>query len=236
MQEFLDFLGHGFCHQIASRCFEAGGLTFSVCARDTGIYLGFLFTLISAFIIYARTEKKPGDLPPLWCMLILILLVLPMALDGLSSYLGLRPTTNAIRYFTGLGTGIGAGILLTPLLFTIRKDADASKKAFDKPSIFALELLLTLVLSIAFFLLYPYLGVVSPFFAAAAFLALVVSLNLILLTLSKRLFPRRTLKHWLFLLALCLVLSFIEIAAFAAIRDLAVHILLGGQDFSSFMK
>jgi len=236
MQAFLRFMGHGFCHQIPSRCFESGGLVFSVCARDTGIYLGFFFTLLVMFIIHARVKIKPGDLPSWRYLIVLALFVVPLAFDGLSSYLGIRSTTNVIRYLTGLPTGIAAGTVITPLLFVLRKDADPKKKILSKPSTFVIQLIATLVLGLAFLFGYPYLGVVSPFLVVVAFLTIVVSINLILFTLSKRFYPRHTWKHWLLLLALCLVLAFVEIAVFGELRDLMVLTVMGGHDFSYFMQ
>ena len=252
MQEFLRFIGYGFCHQLPLRSFEAGGLTFPVCARDTGIYLGFFFTIVVAFILYARHEKKPvalsealpatsphtfpAALPPAPYLAILALFVLPMAVDGVTSYLGLRETTNTIRYITGFFTGIAIGSLITPLLFAIRKDADPGQKVFTKASTVVIQLALTLALGTAFLFGYPYLGFVSPFFPVIAFLAILGSVNLILLTLSKRFSPRHTRGHWLMLLVICLALAFVEISVFAAVRELVVHYVFGGHDFADFLS
>lgn len=236
MQEFLKFIGHGFCHQVPSRSFEAGGLIFSTCARDTGIYLGFAFTILVAFILYARYEKKPGDLPPGKYVIVLILLLLPMALDGGTSYLGLRETTNAIRYITGFCAGIAAGSPVTPLIFAVRKDADLKQRIFTQPSLVVVHLLLTFALGAAFLVVYPYLGVIAPLVPVAAFLAIFFNVNLILVTLSDRLFPRHTLNHWLLLSVICLTLVFIEIAAFGALRDLVVLKVLNGHEFSEFLR
>ena len=236
MQEFLKFIGHGFCHQIPSRSFEAGGLLFPVCARDTGIYLGFLFSVLLIFILYSKHEKKPGDLPSLGYILLMALLVLPMAFDGLTSYFGLRATTNTIRYITGLCTGIALGSLIAPLLFAIRKDADLKQRIFAKPSLFVIQLALSLALGTAFLFGYPYLGVISPFFPVVAFLAILISITLVLLTLSKRFFPRHTYSHWLILLTICLILAFIEMAVFGALRELLVQSVLSGHDISDFLQ
>ena len=230
MQEFLRFIGHGFCHQIPSRSFEAGGLVFSVCARDTGIYLGLIFTVLVAFILYSRLGRKPGDLPPTFYLVALVFMALPMAIDGGTSYLGLRETNNTIRYLTGFGMGISCGSLIAPLLFAMRKDADLTQKIFSKPSHIALQLTFTLILGIAFLIFYPYLGIFSPLLAALAFIGIILSVNLILLTLTKRFTPHHTLNHWLLLIVLSLALSFIEIAAFAAARDLMVNLALNGRD------
>ena len=232
MQELLRFFGHGFCHQITVRSFESGGLVFSVCARDTGIYMGFLLAILSAFLVYARHRQKPGELAPWPCLVMLGLFILPMAFDGGSSYLGLRPTNNTIRYFTGFFTGYAAGGLIAPLLMVLRKDADSKKRIFAKPVELALHLLLSFGLGSLFFFTYPLLGAVSPFIVLAAFLSIAGSVNLILLTLSKRFAPRHSRKHWLLLILLALGLSVLEASLFWAARELLQQLLLGGRDIA----
>ncbi|MDR1184962.1 MAG: DUF2085 domain-containing protein [Coriobacteriales bacterium] len=236
MQEFLRFFGHGFCHQIPSRSLEAGGLVFSACARDTGIYLGFFCALVAAFLVYARSEYKPAELPPLPYLIVLACFVVPMAFDGVTSYIGLRPTTNTLRYITGFLTGTAVASIVTPLLFALRRNAARQEKAFATPPVVALHLGITFILGAAFFFGYPYLGVVSPLIAVAAFLTIVTCVNLILLTLSKRFTPRHTAINWLLILALSLALALIEIALLGAFREFLVQTFLGGHDISEFLS
>jgi uncharacterized membrane protein len=235
MQDFLRFFGHGFCHQIPARSFESGGLVFSVCARDTGIYLGFFLALVAAFLIYARSKGRPAEIPPIPYLVVLALFIVPMAFDGVSSYLGLRPTTNTIRYVTGFFTGTAAGSIVTPLLFALRGDAVAQRRIFARPSEAVGHLALTFALGAAFLFGYPHLGAVSPLIVVGAFLAIIGCVNLILLTLSKRFAPRHTAGHWLLLLALSLACALVEIALFGAARDLLVQTLLGGHEFYEFL-
>ena len=235
MQELLKFFGHGFCHQIPERTFEAGGYLFSACARDTGIYLGFFFAIIMAFIVYARSNKKPGELPPARYILILALLVLPFAIDGVTSYLGLRPTTNTIRYLTGLATGVAAGSLIVPLLFTLRKDADPRQKAFATWQKAGAHLGLTFAAGLFFLLVYPLCGPASPLFAVVAFLSLPFSLSLIILTLSRRFYPLHTRGHWLILTVICLGLTIFEVSMLGLLRDWVMQAVLGGLDPPGFL-
>jgi uncharacterized membrane protein len=234
MQELLRFFGHGFCHQIPGRCFESGGLLFSVCARDTGIYMGFALAILAAFLVYARHRQKPGELPPWPCLVVFGLFVLPMAFDGGTSYLGLRPTNNTIRYFTGFFTGYAAGGLIAPLLMVLRKDADSKKRAFSKPSELLLHLLASFGLGTLFFFTYPLLGPVSPFIVLAAFLCIAGSVNMILLTLSRRFAPKHSWRHWALLMLLALGLSVLEASLFWAAREVLQQLLLGGRDIAEF--
>jgi uncharacterized membrane protein len=236
MQEFLRFFGHGFCHQIPARSFESGGLVFSVCSRDTGIYLGFFFALLIAFLIYARSANKPAEIPPLPYLIVLAIFVLPMAFDGVTSYLGLRPTTNTIRYLTGFLTGTAAGSVVVPLLFALRRDAAPQQRIFSHPREVAFHLAGTFILGAVFFFGYPYVGVVSPVMVVVAFLMIVTCVNLIILTLNKRLAPRHTVAHWLFLIAASLVLALVEITLFGMIRELLVQFVLGGHELYEFLS
>ncbi|MDR0350716.1 MAG: DUF2085 domain-containing protein [Coriobacteriales bacterium] len=233
MQDILHFFGHGFCHQLPERSFEAGGLIFSVCARDTGIYLGFFCALLAAFILYARDGRKPSELAPVPYLIVLALFVLPMAFDGASSYLGLRPTTNTIRYITGFLVGTSAASLLAPLLFALRKDADPSKRIFARPFQALAHLAMSFLLGAAFLVGYPFLGPSAPVLALVAFLSIPFSVNLLLVKLSKRLAVRHDLRGWLFVVVLVCLLSFIEIAAFGALRDFIAIFFFNGQDISS---
>jgi uncharacterized membrane protein len=236
MQDFLRFFGHGFCHQIPARSLESGGLVFSVCARDTGIYLGFFFAIIAAFLVYTRGRGRPAELPPVPYIVVLALFIVPMAFDGLSSYLGLRPTTNTIRYVTGFLTGTAAGSILTPLLFALRRDANPQQKIFSRPPEVACHLALSFALGAAFFFGYPCLGALSPFIGVAAFLTIAVCVNLILLALNRRFAPRHTARHWLLILALSLALALVEITLFGAARELLVQTVLGGHEISEFLS
>jgi uncharacterized membrane protein len=114
MEELLRWLGFGLCHQLPERSFAAGGVQLPVCARDTGIYLGFALSL--ALIVYLSRGRRPAEMPPIWLMVLGIGFVGLMGVDGVTSYAGLRETTNAIRLATGLLTGYALPLALVPIL------------------------------------------------------------------------------------------------------------------------
>ncbi len=113
LQQILYFFGGGFCHQYAWRSLEAGGLYFPVCARDTGIYLGFIVALIVLLVLTLPQREKPTAFPPVWAVMVCVVLAVPMVLDGASSYLGLRETNNLIRYITGYLCGTSLGVVVS---------------------------------------------------------------------------------------------------------------------------
>ncbi|MDR2197098.1 MAG: DUF2085 domain-containing protein [Coriobacteriales bacterium] len=227
MQDILTFIGHGFCHQIPERTFMSGGLYFAVCARDTGLHLGLALAVICAFVLYARARIKPGDMPPALVVVILALMVVPMAFDGVTSYAGLRPTTNTIRFITGLLAGVGVGTLLAPFLIGLRRDADADLKAFTRPAITAAQLLAPVIAGLIFLVGFPLLGPIAPFIEAAAFVGAVLSVNLLLLSLSARLRPTGSIRRWLVVGGLAFVLAAGEISLAAFVRELLFSFLLG---------
>lgn len=106
--DFIELVGHGVCHQIPVRSFESDGWLFPVCSRDTGTFLAFTVSFL--FLFFLHRSAHPRSLPPVPYLLAFGLFVIPLAIDGLTSYAGLRETTNLIRFLTGvvMGTGLGA--------------------------------------------------------------------------------------------------------------------------------
>ncbi len=105
----LNEIGSYICHQLPSHSLFINGNQLFVASRDTGIYLGILFTLLW---VYWKKEYKNSNIN-FW---VLMLLVLPMALDGTSQLIGLWGGVNWLRAATGLLSGIGIGYLL-PIVF-----------------------------------------------------------------------------------------------------------------------
>jgi uncharacterized membrane protein len=216
LQAILYFFGHGFCHQLPERSFEAGGLYFSVCARDTGIYLGLVFTAAIIYIYYLRVKIKPSGLPPAWALVVCGLLLLPMAVDGASSYIGLRQTTNLLRYITGYLAGTGIGFLASCAILGFRRDAIYTKRVVEKPTQLATILTASVLAGAAFYLLYPYLGIAAPILVVVAQMVIMTCVNLIVMNMA----IKKGLGHgrrMLGFIAIAIVLALIEIALLAII-------------------
>ncbi|MGE5330026.1 MAG: DUF2085 domain-containing protein [Deltaproteobacteria bacterium] len=91
-------MGSLVCHQIKERTLLIDNIYLMVCARDTGIYIGIIFGI--AFL--ALNRRLNADWPPkLKHALILILMMVPMIIDGATSYMGVRNTDNLTRLITG---------------------------------------------------------------------------------------------------------------------------------------
>lgn len=112
-----DAVGYAVCHQIDARSFHLDGQPMPLCARCSGMYLGFLTGL--AFL--ALTRRRVAGMPSLKVLLVLGLLGLLFAVDGINSYLqlfpnapGLYPPHNTLRLLTGSGVGLAIAAVLYP--------------------------------------------------------------------------------------------------------------------------
>lgn len=86
------------CHGREERCFSIKGYQLPICARCTGIYVGFISALL--FEIYI-------GLPSIQALPILIIAGIPSAIDGVTQLLTERESNNLIRVITGLSGGFG---------------------------------------------------------------------------------------------------------------------------------
>lgn len=84
-----------FCHQRPDRSFYYKGKKFPLCARCTGMAIGYLLSIVLLLIF---------GLFHLW---IIALLILPMAIDGTGQLLNQWISNNRRRFITGLFGGIG---------------------------------------------------------------------------------------------------------------------------------
>ena len=97
------------CHQKPERSFFIKGHQFPVCARCTGFYSGLV-----VYLVYSLFYSHPYSLN----MLILsMILMIPVAVDGVTQYFGPRESTNTLRFVTGFIGGIGL-IIFLKIVFT----------------------------------------------------------------------------------------------------------------------
>lgn len=97
------FLG---CHQLAERSFFLHGCQFPVCARCTGVLMGYVVALLTCAFY----------LPPWWgigCCL------LPMAVDWGLQFFRIKESTNLRRLFTGFIGGYGLMMLYLRLFLML---------------------------------------------------------------------------------------------------------------------
>ena len=115
----LQWLDSGVCAQLPTHSFYPGGERLPLCSRNTGIYLGFLVTLVTLYL----TGRGQGQRLPAWPIaLVLVCGILALVIDGSNSLLldlGLphlyRPH-NLLRLATGMLTGLAMATLVLPIL------------------------------------------------------------------------------------------------------------------------
>ncbi|MHA2260723.1 MAG: DUF2085 domain-containing protein [Promethearchaeota archaeon] len=97
------------CHQLPTRSIWIFGSNMALCSRSFGIYLGLL--LIGIFLGLKGTKKI------YWKSA--IILMVPVVIDGVTQFKGLRISNNYLRFITGFLSGIGSGMILFPVYFVL---------------------------------------------------------------------------------------------------------------------
>ncbi|HYI15036.1 MAG TPA: DUF2085 domain-containing protein [Thermomicrobiales bacterium] len=100
------------CHQRDDRSFHLHGEQMAFCERDVAIVSAAVLT----GVIFAIIRRWRG-LPRLG-FAVVVLLALPMAVDGGTQLVGLRESTPALRVLTGTLFSLGVGWFVLPHLDT----------------------------------------------------------------------------------------------------------------------
>ncbi len=94
------------CHRRADRSFFYKGKQFPVCARCTGIWLGYATGILLTTII----------VPAIW---VALLLFIPMTIDVLTQLVHWRTSANPLRLITGVLGGVGEVIIFIYIAIAI---------------------------------------------------------------------------------------------------------------------
>lgn len=112
-----DAIGYAVCHRIDVRSFHLGERQLPLCARCSGMYLGFMLGLVSLIL----TRPRQGGMPSVKIWALLGLLGVIFVIDGLNSYLHLFPNVsglykpnNTLRLITGTGVGLAIAVVVYP--------------------------------------------------------------------------------------------------------------------------
>lgn len=121
---------HGVCAQVHN--VSLGGEQLPLCARNTGIYSGFLLTFI--YLMLLRRERA-AKLPPPSIIVALAALVVIMAVDGFNSLFvdlflpHLYTPRNELRTLTGIGMGVAMAVaILLVLNLSLRRNPDMEQR------------------------------------------------------------------------------------------------------------
>ena len=224
LESVFTFIGYGLCHQLPERSYFAGGFQLPVCARDTGIYLGFVASLLVLWLLHRG--QRPSALPR-WPVLALVgVFIGSMAFDGITSYAGLRETTNTLRLITGVLTGWALAAITVPMLnaqLWVRPGRGRLLDTWPRAAAW-LAAVVGAYLAAAYVL--PYTGVVYPILVSLAILVTFVSVNLVLVCLVPHFEGRadRLREAWPQLL-IALALTLMELGASTWLRVMTERLL-----------
>jgi uncharacterized membrane protein len=96
------------CHQLPSRSYFVYGYQVAYCQRDTAIYTTLLVTTLLFPLVRSRLKPLPWQ----WY----IVLITPMAIDGLTQLVGLRYSNWQLRTVTGALFGLATAWLALPYM------------------------------------------------------------------------------------------------------------------------
>ncbi len=218
----LRWLDSGICAQLPTHSFYPGGVQLPLCARNTGIYLGFMVTLMT---LYAMGRGRVQQLPLRPIIVLLVCGGLAMVVDGFNSFfldLGLPhlyQPHNLLRLGTGLAAGLALATLTLPVINRLLWCEYSDERSI--PSWMALLLLIPgLILS--FFavasqnalLLYP-----LALFSTAGLLTVLSSVNLlVVLAIGRREQTFGGYRELLPFFGLALILAIGELLALAQLK------------------
>lgn len=181
LDAWMHWLGYGLCHQLPERSFFGGSHQVPVCARDTGIYLGFTVAFAILALVWGRS--RPTEMPHWSALAVAAAGVLWMAWDGVTSYAGWRVTTNDLRFATGLATGWAIAVVIFPML-----NGELWRRAGRGrgPAGWLGTLLWIAPAPIVFLIVrdaFPFLGIGYPLLVSACILFTFGAVNLVVVTL-----------------------------------------------------
>ena len=109
------------CHQMPSRSYFIGRFQVGVCQRDLAIYGGACLAGIAFSLVRNRVRSLPI---PVW-----LVLVTPLALDGVTQLLGLRTSMWQLRTISGFLASGATVWLVYPYLERAFKEARESAES-----------------------------------------------------------------------------------------------------------
>jgi uncharacterized membrane protein len=105
---FLYSCGDSLCHQKADRSFFINGNQMAFCSRCTAIFLGLAIGL--GFMVFYKIELNEKFL------ILIIIGIVPIAIDGIGQMFGLWESTNLVRLITGVLIGFVCGIAIALII------------------------------------------------------------------------------------------------------------------------
>jgi uncharacterized membrane protein len=103
-------IGDMLCHQKVERSYFINGNQMPFCSRCTGIFLGLPLGLMLSMFLSNKIRLTNR------MVIVILLLILPLGIDGTLQLFGLWESKNIIRITTGALTGIAAAIAISLII------------------------------------------------------------------------------------------------------------------------
>lgn len=227
--ERLRALDGGICAQLPTHSFYPAGQQLPLCARNTGIYLGFTLGFLT---LLGAGRTRASRLPRLPLAVTLVALVGLMGVDGFNSLLldlgapHLYQPNNLLRLATGLGTGVAMVAFLAPVangLLWREEDARPSFRSVGQAAV-TVPLLLLAFLAVSSqvgWLLYP--------IAVLSSLGLLMALSLVnmvfMLCFSPLIGRFERWRQVFPVFSLAVALTVVELVALFKVKEALLHSL-----------
>jgi uncharacterized membrane protein len=213
--DFIRFVGSGACHQNPQLSFFDGSSYMAVCSRCTGIYIGFISSII---VILVLERKVKTSVPSFKITMALIIFAFFMGLDWLGTTLRIIEPNNYTRLITGYLVGWFIAILLLPLKNSVIWKTGIEKQYLDNKLRFILWIASGVVIILLFYFTYKEVLFVWSLLLSAGEILLISYLLLILVfALSRKLKNTVTTlsRYSLFLAAgIFISIGFLALSAF----------------------
>ncbi len=218
----LRWLDSGICAQLPTHSFYPGGQQLPLCARNTGIYLGFMVTILT---LYASGRGWVQRLPPWPIVVVLIGCIFSMVVDGFNSFLldlgqsHLYQPHNLLRLATGLLTGFAIATLTLPAVNRLFwREYNEERSISSWPALLlllpGLALSFLAVASQSIFILYP-----VAILSTAGLLMVVSNVNLlIILAIGKKDQTFERYRELVAFFSLALILAVSELLVLAQLK------------------
>ena len=220
----------GVCHQFPEHSIIVAGAYMPLCARCIGTYLGAFLGLGN---LWLRGRSRASRLPPVKVLIVLGLLFIFWAIDGLNSYLhfltgrvALYTPSNSLRLTAGMVNGLSLSLLVFPMFnFTLWREPDRGRAVNNLEELAGILLqviaLAALVQANFSILLYPLILVNL----LSVLLMLTIVNSMILIILLRRENHAEGWRQALFPLSVGLLLSIAEVGSIAVLRYLLASAL-----------
>ncbi|RLF62622.1 MAG: DUF2085 domain-containing protein [Thermoplasmata archaeon] len=107
-------IGDILCHQKKERSYFINGNQMPFCSRCTGIFLGFAIGMLASIILQKRICFSDKT------VLFILVLMLPLIIDGTMQLFGAWESKNIIRITTGTLTGVAGSLAVSLIIDEIK--------------------------------------------------------------------------------------------------------------------